>query len=57
MTATLEQVLGTENLCGLIQEVKPDLPNPLPGAFLKTTNLVEGNSCTYDLVRGLEIRA
>ena len=51
--ATLQEVLGAKNLCGVIQAVKPGLPaDLLPGGFLTPNRSIEGNFGTYRKVWG-----
>ncbi len=53
MSKTLEQILGAENLVGVIQGIKNGIPaDILPPQFLRVTRTVEGNRATYHRVEG-----
>lgn len=52
MAKTLQQVIGAENLVGVIQGIKPGLPPVLPEAMLRPTDRVNGNIGTYMKVEG-----
>jgi len=53
MPASLRQILGGENLTGVIQSVKSGIPDVLPPAFMRTRRTVEGNTATYFRVKGI----
>ncbi|MGD0078742.1 MAG: major capsid protein [Sedimentisphaerales bacterium] len=54
MSTTLDVVLGTRNLIGVIEAIKPGsgASDLLPTAFLVPTKTIEGNSGDYDKVDG-----
>ena len=53
MAKTVQQVLGADNLCGLIQGVVGGVPGDiLPPSFTAPTRSVEGVVCSYDKVEG-----
>lgn len=52
MSQTINDVLGGQNLTGLIQGVKSGLSHQLPAGFLSITRNVEGDSATYRRVDG-----
>lgn len=52
MAKTLEQVLGSVNLLGLIQGVTQGIPNPLPDAFMTVSKQVLGRTGRYVRVQG-----
>lgn len=47
MAKNLEQILGFENLIGLIQNPAGGIPNVLPPSFLSTTKKVEGKTAKW----------
>lgn len=50
---TIQQILGADNLTGVIQSVKPGLQADfLPPQFLTVNRRVEGDNCTYKRVNG-----
>ncbi len=53
MAKTLQQVLGSRNLTGVIQGVKGGVPaDLLPPAFMRPTRRVEGDHCVYKKIEG-----
>ncbi len=52
MSQTIQDILGGQNLTGLIQGVKSGIPHNLPGGFLSITRNVEGDTATYRRVEG-----
>ena len=52
MAKTLQQIIGAENLVGVIQGIKPGVPSVLPEAMLRPTDRVNGNIGTYLKVEG-----
>jgi hypothetical protein len=53
MSKTLQQILGGENLTGVIQGIKGGIkPSGLPDSFLRPTRTVVGNTGTYKKVEG-----
>ncbi len=53
MSKTLDQILGAENLVGVIQGIKTGIPaDILPPQFMRTTRTVSGNRATYHRVNG-----
>ena len=53
MSQTIQDVLGGQNLTGLIQGVKAGLTHQLPPGFLNITRNVEGDTATYRRVEGI----
>ncbi len=53
MSKTLDQILGAENLVGVIQGIKNGIPDDiLPPQFMRVTRTVSGNRATYHRVKG-----
>ena len=53
MAKTVQQVLGADNLCGMIQGVVGGVPDTiLPPSYLTPTRSVEGVVCSYDKIEG-----
>ena len=52
MSKTLEQILGSVNLLGLIQGVTQGIPNPLPDGFMTVNKQVLGRTGRYVRVQG-----
>jgi len=53
MAKTLQQILGTSTLVGVIQSVKGGVPTDiLPPEFMRVGRTIEGNTGTYDKVEG-----
>lgn len=52
-TSSLQDILGYANLCGIIESVKPGVPDVLPPAFMSTTKKVEGDAGRYTVTQGV----
>src|SRR5689334_2482857 len=53
MSKSIQQILGYQSLCGIIQNPKGGIPaNVLPPEFFSITKPVVGNTGTYTRVQG-----
>ena len=48
MAKAITQIIGYENLTGIINDPQGGVPNLLPPAFMRVTDSVLGNTATWD---------